>query len=313
MRNKMNPMIKYRGGKHKEIAHFVNHMPKEYSIYIEPFFGGGALYFYLQPERAIINDVNSRLYIFYKEMQEKYPEARVQLDKLQNIYEENQGAYELLKKKHPDDRVENKNEELYYLMRDAFNHKITVEYLESVIYFFINKTAYSGMIRYSSAGEYNVPFGRYRNFNTKLITEEHYKLLKRTDIYNYDYSKIFDLANQDDFIFLDPPYDCVFSDYGNEDYREGFGEKEHRRLADDFRNLSCKTLLVIGKTPLTEELYREFIVEEYDISYAVNIRNRFEASCQIEEGNGEGRILWRAVGYSAFRTGYLYEYGRTVI
>ena len=127
MRNKMNPMIKYRGGKHKEIAHFVNHMPKEYSIYIEPFFGGGALYFYLQPERAIINDVNSRLYIFYKEMQEKYPEARVQLDKLQNIYEENQGAYELLKKKHPDDRVENKNEELYYLMRDAFNHKITVD------------------------------------------------------------------------------------------------------------------------------------------------------------------------------------------
>ena len=88
----MNPMIKYRGGKHKEIAHFVNHMPKEYSIYIEPFFGGGALYFYLQPERAIINDVNSRLYIFYKEMQEKYPEARVQLDKLQNIYEENQGT-----------------------------------------------------------------------------------------------------------------------------------------------------------------------------------------------------------------------------
>lgn len=276
----MNPMIKYRGGKHKEIAHFLNNMPKEYSIYIEPFLGGGALYFYLQPKRAIINDVNSKLYIFYKEMQEKYPEARVQLDKLQKIYEENQSAYERLKKKHPDERVENKNEELYYFMREAFNNKITTEYLESVIYFFINKTAYSGMIRYNLNGEYNVPFGRYKNFNTKLITEEHYKLLKRTKIYNYDYSKIFDMANNDDFIFLDPPYDCVFSDYGNENYKEGFGEKEHRRLANDFRNLSCKTLLVIGKTPLTEELYHEFIVEEYDKSYAVNIRNRFKADAK---------------------------------
>ncbi|MCI8992222.1 MAG: DNA adenine methylase [Eubacterium sp.] len=79
----MNPMIKYRGGKSKEIAHFIDNMPRDYSRYVEPFLGGGALYFYLQPEQAIINDINSRLYRFYKEMQEKYPIARRQLDKLQ--------------------------------------------------------------------------------------------------------------------------------------------------------------------------------------------------------------------------------------
>lgn len=276
----MKPMIKYRGGKSKEIAHFINNMPKDYSRYIEPFFGGGALYFYLQPDKAIVNDVNFRLYSFYKEMQEEYPVARNQLDKLQKVYEENQATYERLKKQYPKERVENKNEALYYTMRDAFNHKIDTEYLDSVVYFFINKTAYSGMIRYNANGEYNVPFGRYKNFNTKLISDEHYELLQKTEIYNYDYSKIFDMAKNDDFIFLDPPYDCVFSDYGNDDYKDGFGEDEHRRLANDFRNLSAKALLVIGKTPLTKELYCRYIVEEYDKSYAVNIRNRFKADAK---------------------------------
>ncbi len=276
----MKPMFKYRGGKSKEIDRFINNMPKDYSGYIEPFLGGGALYFHLQPDKAIVNDINFKLFSFYKEMQKEYPLARKQLDKLQKIYEENQTIYERLKKQHPEEKVENKNEILYYLMRDAFNHKIETEYLDAVVYFFINKTAYSGMIRYNANGEYNVPFGRYKNFNTKLISDEHYKLLQRTEIYNYDYSKIFDMAEKDDFIFLDPPYDCIFSDYGNDNYKDGFGEKEHRRLANDFRNLSVKALLVIGKTPLTEELYGKYIVEAYDKSYAVNIRNRFKSDAK---------------------------------
>lgn len=276
----MNPMIKYRGGKSKEIAHFISNMPEHYNRYIEPFFGGGALYFYIEPQNAIINDVNAKLYSFYKQMKEEYPTARRQLDELQIIYERNQKEYDELKKQHPEDRVENKNEELYYKMRDMFNHKIKCEYLDAVVYFFINKTSYSGMIRYNAKGEYNVPFGRYKNLNTKLITDKHYELLKRTEIYNYDYSEIFNMAGNNDFIFLDPPYDCVFSDYGNEAYRDGFGEDEHRRLANDFANLSCKSMLVIGKTALTEELYGKYIVEEYDKSYAVNIRNRFKADAK---------------------------------
>ena len=276
----MNPVIKYRGGKSKEISHFVNNMPSEYNRYIEPFFGGGALYFYLEPERAIINDVNTKLFSFYQEIKEAYPEVRSQLDELQKIYETNQDEYEKLKQNHPDERIENKNEALYYKMRDMFNKKTKPEYLDSVIYFFINKTAYSGMIRYNAHGEFNVPFGRYKNFNTRLITDGHYQLLRRTDIFNFDYSSVFNMAQEDDFIFLDPPYDCVFSDYGNEAYKNGFGEDEHRRLANDFINLPCRALLVIGRTPLTEELYGAHIVEEYEKSYAVNIRNRFKADAK---------------------------------
>ena len=276
----MNPMIKYRGGKTKEVGHFIKHMPKEYNRYVEPFLGGGASFFYLEPEQAIINDVNSRLFMFYNEMKKRYPVVRTQLDELQKIYEENQEEYEQKKKRNPELRIENKNESFYYEMRDAFNHKIRTSYLDSVVYFFINKTAYSGMIRYNKQGEYNVPYGRYKNFNTKLITNEHYELLAKTDIYNKDYSEIFNMLKQDDFVFLDPPYDCVFSDYGNAEYKDGFGEDEHRRLANDFRNLPCKALLVIGKTELTEELYGDLIVEEYDKSYSVNIRNRFKAGAK---------------------------------
>jgi len=276
----MNPMIKYRGGKSKEIPHFLNNMPSEYDRYIEPFLGGGALYFYLEPEKAIINDVNERLFLFYQGIKESYWEARAQLDAIQEIYEENQKEYEALKEEHPDERMENKNEAFYYHMRDMFNHKAKSPYLDAVVYFFINKTAYSGMIRYNANGEYNVPFGRYKNFNTKLITEQHHELLSRTEIYNRDYAEIFNMAQGDDFIFLDPPYDCIFSDYGNKTYKDGFGEDEHRRLANDFMNLPCKALLVIGKTQLTEELYGAHIIDEYDKSYAVNIRNRFKADAK---------------------------------
>lgn len=213
-------------------------------------------------------------------MKEKYPTARIQLDELQTIYEQNQKEYQQKKSEHPDLRIINQNENLYYQMRDAYNHKTESPYLDSVVYFFINKTAYSGMIRYNAKGEYNVPYGRYKNFNTKLLTQEHYELLKRTELYNMDYSQIFEMLSNDDFVFLDPPYDCTFSDYGNEVYKDGFGEEEHRRLANDFRNLPCKALLVIGKTNLTMELYQDLIAEEYDKSYAVNIRNRFKSDAK---------------------------------
>lgn len=73
----------------------------------------------------------------------------------------------------------------------------------------------------------------------------------------------------------DPPYDCVFNDYGNIDMMNGFDESEHRRLAADFRNLHCRALMIIGKTPLTEELYGEFIFDEYYKNYSVNIKKRF--------------------------------------
>ena len=270
----MNPVLKYRGGKSREIPKFLPYIPNSFNTYIEPFLGGGAVFFYLEPQKAIINDINKRLMTFYKQLRDDYPLLRKQLNEIQIIYEHNQLAYKLLKSKNPDDRVPNKNEDLYYKMRDLFNHP-NEEYLEGLVYFFINKTAYSGMIRFNSNGEYNVPFGRYPNLNTQLVTEQHSRLLQQAELYTLDYKKIFDKAKSDDFMFLDPPYDCIFNDYGNIDMMNGFNEDEHRRLANDFKNLSCRALMIIGKTPLTMELYEKYVSDEYYKNYAVNIKNRF--------------------------------------
>lgn len=272
----MNPVLKYRGGKSREIPRFLQYIPDDFDRYIEPFFGGGALYFYLEPENAIINDVNERLMTFYRQLRDNYPQMRMQLDELQHQYETNQSAYKRLKSMTAEGYVPNANEDLYYKMRELFNHP-DGSYLDGVTYFFINKTAYSGMIRYNNNGEYNVPFGRYPNFNTKLVTERHSQLLQGADIYNLDYSRIFEMAGEDDFIFLDPPYDCVFNDYGNIDMMNGFDETEHRRLAADFRNLPCRALMVIGQTPLTMELYGGYVFDAYYKNYAVNIKNRFNS------------------------------------
>lgn len=272
----MNPMLKYRGGKSREIPLFQKYIPASFSSYIEPFLGGGAVFFHLEPEQAIINDVNSRLITFYECVRNHYDDMRTELDLIQDLYERNQADYKVRKALAPDERVPNVNEALYYRIRDMYNGKIPAEYLDGVLYFFINKTAYSGMIRFNNNGEYNVPFGRYPNLNTKLITQEHSQLLQRAEVLQEDYSIVFDRAQADDFMFLDPPYDCVFNDYGNIDMMNGFDEEQHRRLAADFRNLPCRALMVIGKTPLTEELYGKYIRDEYCKNYAVNIRNRFK-------------------------------------
>lgn len=272
----MNPVLKYRGGKSREIPQFFQYIPTDFDRYIEPFMGGGAVYFFLEPENAILNDVNVRLMTFYAQLRDQYPLMRQQLDELQLIYERNQTAFRELKlQAGPDVRVPNANEELYYHMRTLFNHPDGT-YLDGVLYFFINKTAYSGMIRYNGSGEYNVPFGRYPNFNTRLITQQHSDLLQHAQLFMFDYRQIFDMAEPGDFIFLDPPYDCIFNDYGNIDMMNGFNEDEHRRLAADFRNLQCRALMIIGRTPLTEELYDGLIFDEYYKNYAVNIRNRFK-------------------------------------
>ena len=207
-----------------------------------------------------------------------YAVYRLELDEVEKIYHSNRIDFDALKAQTPHEKVEDKNEAFYYSMRDMFNGISDKKYSDALLYFFINKTAYSGMIRYNAKGEFNVPFGRYQKINTSLITKAHSNLLSLAEIYNLDYSEIFDMAKEDDFIFLDPPYDCVFSDYGNEEYKDGFNDQYHIKLANDIKKLNCRVLLVIGRTPLTERLYGDMIIDEYAKTYAVNIRNRFKSS-----------------------------------
>ena len=158
----MKPMIKYRGGKSKEIPNIMWHIPRFTGRYIEPFFGGGALFFYLEPRQAIINDINAKLMKFYRGVRDDYPNLRRELDEIELLYTNNRNEFDALKALHPDERVEDKNEEFYYLLRAMFNETMDKSYSDALLYYYINKTAYSGMIRYNAKGEFNVPFGRMR-------------------------------------------------------------------------------------------------------------------------------------------------------
>lgn len=89
----MRTLVKYRGGKSRELMEFRQYIPDEYERYIEPFLGGDAVFFDLEPERAIINDINEKLMNFYLEVRNNYDELATELRTLQLIYEENQEAY----------------------------------------------------------------------------------------------------------------------------------------------------------------------------------------------------------------------------
>lgn len=274
----MKPILKYRGGKSKEYPLYKDYIPTNFETYYEPFLGGGATFFALEPKKAYISDINTYLMNFYEEIQKDYYQVKKELKELQDIYEKNRETFISNKKANPNERVFDPNEPLYYELRKQFNGMSVPEYTFATLYYFINKTAYSGMIRYNSKGEFNVPYGRYANFNTELLNDNHFNLLQNDiTIKNSTYKDSFELATKDDFIFLDPPYDTVFTSYGNEEFTGDFGEEEHRILANDFKNLSSPALMIISETKLIEELYREYIQDKYPISYSVNIRNRFKS------------------------------------
>ena len=137
----MRPMLKYRGGKSREIPNIERHIPAFKGRYIEPFFGGGALFFHLEPEHAIINDINGKLMDFYLDVRNNYEQTRRDLDALEVVYSKNRREFDRLKAATPQSRVEDRNEDLYYSIRDMFNGKARKEYTDGAIYYFISKTA----------------------------------------------------------------------------------------------------------------------------------------------------------------------------
>ena len=152
----MKPIIKYRGGKSKEIPYFLQYIPDDYDRYIEPFAGGAALFFYLEPRAGLINDINSKLINFYLSVQTNYEVLKKELIDLEQIYHTNQCEYEKLKGKVlPTQFVENKNEALYYWLRDMYNDKIEKKYLDATKE--TNKEVYEYLLPYSKGARCTFP------------------------------------------------------------------------------------------------------------------------------------------------------------
>jgi DNA adenine methylase Dam len=138
-------------------------------------------------------------------------------------------------------------------------------------FYYLRKTCYRGMLRYNKKGQFNIPFGRYKNCNYEdLKNKEYENLLKKTDIFNTSFEDIFENYNhENNFMFLDPPYDSEFTDYG---YCT-FGKDQQRTLAKCFKETKIKCLIIIGKTPFIEELYKDYIVGEYDKKYRFKLHS----------------------------------------
>lgn len=241
--DKPRPFVKWVGGKRQLLKQFreLNLYPPECfnpesNTYFEPFVGGGAVFFDLLPKHAELSDTNRELVITY------------------NVIKDNvDGLIESLKK-----HIYNKE---YYLRVRAqdINELSDIEIASRFI--FLNRTGFNGMYRVNKSGQFNVPFGRYKN---PLICDENNlrkasEALQGITITYRDYKDVLKLAKIGDFIYFDPPYYPLNPTSSFTAYTaKGFFEKEQIELRDTFVKLherGCFVMLSNSDTPFINELY----------------------------------------------------------
>ncbi len=244
-KNKLiTPFVKWVGGKRQLLSSIVEVMPKSLKnyTYVEPFIGGGAVLFYLQPKKAIINDSNSDLINVYS----------VVKDNLDSLIE---------------DLRKHKNEsEYFYNIRkldrsESFEQLDKIQRASRLIY--LNKTCYNGLYRVNNAGEFNSPFGRYRNPN--IINEPVLKAVSlflnrnNIDIQNRDYEEILRGLDRNSFAYLDPPYHPISDSSNFTGYVQGgWNESDQIRLREACDNLTARGIKFLLSNSATE-----FIKDQY--------------------------------------------------
>lgn len=235
----IKPFLKWAGGKTQLIPELAKLIPLQYNKYIEPFIGGGAFFFFLNPEKSIISDSNAELITTYKAVRDNVEAVIKLLSKYKN------------------------EETFFYKIRSLDTAKLTdIERAARLIY--LNKTCFNGLYRVNKKGEFNVPFGkRDNNFLNKETLRDASEFLQNTKILNSDYLKTLQkYAKPGDFIFLDPPYYPVgkFSDFKRYT-KEFFYHEDQVKLRDEFDRLvqlGCHVLLTNSDHPTILELYKDY-------------------------------------------------------
>lgn len=237
------PVLKWVGGKTQLISELKARAPKAYGKYIEPFFGGGALFFSVAPRHGVIADSNPELINLYRAIQRDVGSIAAHLAK-----HENTAAH-------------------YYKVR-ALKWQDLDPAVAAARTIFLNRTCFNGLYRVNRKGEFNTPFGRYKN--PKILDEANLELarqaLRRAEIILGDYRQVLkSYAVPGDFIFLDPPYLPVskYADFKRYT-KEQFYEEDHRELAAEVRRLQqlgCHVLLTNSNHPLVHELYGEYSLD----------------------------------------------------
>lgn len=243
----LDPLVKWSGGKKDEIKNFIDFIPKKFETYIEPFVGGGSLFFHLRPEKAVINDIHPELISFYNCIKNGY----------------SKDIYEFMKA--------NPNEEKTYYKIRSEDDEDESEISKACRFYYLRKTCFRGMMRYNKKGKFNIPFGKYKTINFEaLLNTKYTDVLKNTQIFNKDFEYIFENFNsKNNFMFLDPPYDSPFTDYGY----CNFDREKHRILADLFKKTSIKCMIILGKTEFILELYKGYIKGSYYKKYRFKIHS----------------------------------------
>jgi len=254
-KNQLKPLCKWSGGKRNEIQYFKKYYPKDFKVFLEPFAGGAAAFFDLNFEGLnVINDIHPELINFYKQISLGYAEEIYNL-----IISFGLGEKE------------------YYIVRGGgkklingeIPFKPTTDIERAAQFYYLRKTCFRGMLRYNEKGQFNIPWGKYKTVNFEDLKNKNYtELLSRTDIMIGDYTKVFEKYNsQDNFYFIDQPYDSVFNDYGF----DNFDRKKQIELSEIFKNTESKCLMVVGGSDFIRELYDGYIKFEYPKKYAFKL------------------------------------------
>jgi len=278
----VKPVLKWAGGKRQLLDEIHSRFPADYNHYHEPFFGGGAVFFDLEPVDGTINDTNPRLVNFYEVVRER-PE-----DLISRLREFKHPASD------PDPELghsaENwKGKELeqyYYQQRARFNRRAYVDgewpstdeerLEEAALLLYLNRTCYNGLYRENSSGGFNVPIGRYSNPDwtqaDRIRTVS--RTLQDTDIRNEDFEYILDAAEEGDLVYFDPPYEPMSATANFAEYSaEGFGREDQERLLDTVKTLDEKGVqFILSNSAVMFDRYDEagFLVEREEATRAIN-------------------------------------------
>ena len=258
------PIVKWVGGKRQLMFELLKNLPKSYNRYFEPFIGGGALFFELQPDNAYISDMNEELINLYFVVRDS-------VDELVHDLNKHEISKEYFLKIRNLDRMEK-----YFKLSN-------VEIASRFIY--LNRTCFNGMYRVNSKGEFNVPFGNYKN--PRIIDENNLlncsELLKKTEIKCADFSEIIHKVQKGDFVYFDPPYVPLNETSSFTSYtKDGFDidmQFKLRDVCDELDSMGVKFMLSNSDTKLVNELYVNYNIKKVFASRQINAN-----------ANGRGKI-----------------------
>lgn len=258
------PIVKWVGGKRQLMFELLKNMPETYNRYFEPFIGGGALFFELQPQNGYISDMNEELINLYSV-------ARDDVYNLIDDLNKHEISKEYFLKIRNLDRTE------------KYNKLSDIQKASRFIY--LNRTCFNGMYRVNSQGQFNVPFGNYKN--PRIVDAENLincsNLLKNTEICCADFSEILNKVQKGDFVYFDPPYVPLNETSSFTSYtKDGFDldmQFKLRDVCDELDSMGVMFMLSNSDTKLVNELYSNYEIKKVFASRAINAN-----------GNGRGKI-----------------------